>query len=92
MQSLRLVEPISYVGVEGVLVVRGFQQELNDALEKQDWNRVRKLDQRCVMLIDKVIAANKDNPLAISEALNELKDVYASLIVQCKQEVASMAH
>jgi len=65
---------------------------MNTALEEQDWDRIRQLDQRCVMLIDRVIAANKGNPAAISDALKELKGVYASLIVQCKQEVASMVH
>ena len=90
--SVKLVEAINYSGRSGILQVRRLQKALNFAVEMEDWDSVRKLDQSCVMLIDKVIAANKDDVEALSQALNELKGVYASLIVQCKCEVASMAH
>ena len=90
--SLRLVEPITYSGQSGVLQVRCLQSALNMALKAEDWDQVRRLDQTCALLIDKVIFANEDNSKAIAEALNELKGVYASLIVKCKREVASMAH
>ncbi len=90
--SLRLVEPITYSGKAGVLQVRRLQNELNKALAVEDWAQVRRLDQTCALLIDKVILANENDAQAIAEALSELKGVYASLIVQCKREVASMAH
>jgi hypothetical protein len=90
--QLYLVEPINYHGQAGVLHVRKLQQALDDALKFEDWEQVRRLDQTCATLIDKVIMANVDDTKAIAQALNELKGVYASLIVQCKQEVASMAH
>ena len=90
--SLHLVQPVDYSGQSGVMQVRHLQQALSDALLVEDWNQVRKLDQTCAALIDKVIDANQDDASALARALNELKGVYASLIVQCKREVASMAH
>jgi flagellar protein FliT len=90
--GLRLVEPVKYSGQAGVLQVRRLQCELNKALNAEDWDKVRRLDQTCALLIDRVIIANQSDSQAIAEALNELKGVYASLIVQCKREVASMTH
>lgn len=90
--GLRLVESVRYSGQAGVLQVRRLQNDLNKALEAEDWDQVRRLDQTCALLIDKVILANKHDAQAIADALNELKGVYASLIVQCKREVASMVH
>lgn len=90
--QLHLVEPVNYVGQAGVLQVRDLQQALNAALAAEDWDQVRRLDQSCAVMIDKVICANKNDTKAVADALNELKGVYASLIVQCKREVASMAH
>lgn len=90
--QLHLVEAPSYVGNYGVLQVRHLQNALHDALAAEDWNQVRRLDQICAALIDKVIDANNDDSKVLALALNELKGVYASLIVQCKREVALMAH
>lgn len=90
--QLHLVEPVNYAGHAGVLHVRSLQSALNKALAAEDWDQVRRLDQTCAILIDKVIDANEHDAAAIALALNELKGVYASLIVQCKREVASMAH
>jgi flagellar protein FliT len=70
--------------------VRCLQEDLADALAKEDWARVRRLDQACVLLIDKIIAANKEDGYAVFLALRELKDVYASLIVQCQREAAAL--
>jgi len=88
---LQLVERVEYAGNSGVLQVRALQDALNTALEHEDWAMVRRLDQSCAALIDKVIAANKDDTRTLLQALSELKDVYASLIVECKREVASLA-
>jgi flagellar protein FliT len=90
--ALHLVESVNYTGHAGVMQVRGLQNALNEALAAEDWSQVRRLDQACAVLIDKVIDANEPDTAAIALALNELKGVYASLIVQCKREVASMAH
>lgn len=90
--QLQLVEPTNYVGQDGILQVRSLQQALNLALAAEDWERVRRLDQTCAAVIDKVIYANEGDTKAIADALNELKGVYASLIVRCKREVALMAH
>jgi hypothetical protein len=90
--SLRLVKSIEYSGQAGVIHVRHLQQALGEALAAENWAQVQKLDQTCAVLIDKVIAANQDDSSSLAQALSELKGVYASLIVQCKREVASMAH
>ena len=90
--SLCLVEPLIYSGHSGVLQVRRLQGALTKALNTEDWDQVRRLDQTCALIIDKVIIANGNDLKAVAEALNELKGVYASLIVKCKREVASMAH
>ncbi|MET0357747.1 MAG: hypothetical protein ABW044_13275 [Cellvibrio sp.] len=89
--QLHLVESANYVGEAGVLHVRRLQAALNKALEEENWSLVRRLDQACVVVIDKVIEANQHDTQALANALSELKGVYASLIVQCKREVASMA-
>lgn len=90
--QLHLIEPPSYVGQAGILQVRRLQIALDQALNAEDWDQVRRLDQTCAVLIDKVIGANQDDSRTLAIALNELKGVYASLIVQCKREVASLAH
>jgi hypothetical protein len=90
--QLHLIEPPSYVGQAGILQVRRLQCALDKALHAEDWDQVRRLDQTCAVLIDKVIGANQDDSRTLAIALNELKGVYASLIVQCKREVASLAH
>lgn len=90
--GLRLVESVTYSGQAGILQVRRLQSALNKALEREDWDQVRRLDQSCALLIDRVILANESDAQAIADVLNELKGVYASLIVQCKREVASMVY
>ena len=86
---LHLVESVNYTGPAGLLQVRGLQQELNAALAAKDWDTVRRLDRSCAAVVHKVISANKGDSKAIVNALSELKEVYASLLVQCKREVAS---
>jgi flagellar protein FliT len=90
--AMRALREPDYSGMAGVMAVRSLQQALVRALQAEDWDRVRKLDQTCVVLIDKVIAANRDDGTSLAMALGELKGVYANLIIQCKREVASMAH
>ena len=89
--SLQLVADSDYAGMHGVLHVRHLQQALTDALQYEDWSRVRRLDQICAVLIDKVITANKGDRNALVMALGELKGVYSKLIFKCKHEVASIA-
>ena len=90
--QLHVVKPADYSGEAGIMHVRCLQNELNKALAEENWSQVRRLDQACAVLIDKVIEANQNDKQALVAALGELKGVYASLIVQCKREVASMAH
>ncbi len=89
--ALHLVATQDYSGTAGVLQVRNLQHELGMALANEDWTRVRRLDQTCLVIIDKVIAANKGDGNALVLVLSELKDVYAGLILQCHHEVAAMS-
>lgn len=90
--ALHIVESVDYAGTAGVMHVRKLQSALNLALEQEDWAQVRKLDQTCALVIDRVIAANQGDGNALVTALSELKGVYASLIVRSTREVAAMAH
>ena len=90
--QLHLVEAANYTGEAGLLHLRRLQAELNKALAEENWTKVRRLDQACAVLIDKVIDANQEDKQALAAALGELKGVYANLIVQCKREVASMVY
>lgn len=90
--SLYLVEKIRYEGREGALQISFLKHDLEFALEQEDWVKVRCLDQACRIVVDKVIKANKDDSDAIVLVLNDLKDVYARLVVACQYKVAVMAH
>lgn len=85
--AIKLVAAPEYRGQAGILSMRGLQQELTKALRAEDWEKVRHLDRICVVLIDRVIAANRDDKSALVCALSELKGVYAGLIAQCQREV-----
>ncbi len=85
--AIHLVSAPEYHGHAGVLAMRNLQQELTKALQAEDWERVRHLDRICVLLIDKVVAANRDDKTTLVCALSELKGVYAGLLAQCQREV-----
>lgn len=85
--TLRLVPEPDYAGEAGVMAMRSVQRALTTALQHEDWERIRHLDRICVLLIDRVIAANRDDKTTLVRALSELKGVYAGLIAQCQQEV-----
>ena len=85
--AIQLVSAPEYHGQAGVMAMRGLQQELTKALQVEDWARIRHLDRICVLLVDKVIAANRDDKTTLVCALSELKGVYAGLIAQCQREV-----
>jgi len=85
--TIHLVAAPQYHGNAGIMAMRGLQQELVKALQVDDWERIRHLDRICVVLIDKVIAANRDDKTTLVRALGELKGVYAGLIAQCQREV-----
>lgn len=89
---LHALEPINYCGTAGVTQLRNFQRELSAAFIAADWNRVRRLDRSCSVLMENVIRANKGDLGAITAALAELKGVYASLIASCAREGAVMAY
>ncbi len=85
--AIQLVSAPEYHGQAGIMAMRGLQQEIAKALQAEDWDSVRHLDRICVLLIDKVIAANRDDKSILVCALSELKGVYAGLIAQCQREV-----
>ncbi len=85
--TIQLVPSPEYRGQEGIMAMRNLQQELTKALHAEDWEKVRHLDRICVVLIDRVIAANRNDKSTLVCALSELKGVYAGLIAQCQREV-----
>ncbi len=85
--TVRLLSAPEYRGISGVMAIRSVQQELTKALQQEDWDKIRHLDRICVLLIDRVIAANSHDKSTLVSALGELKGVYAGLIAQCYQEV-----
>lgn len=85
--TIRLLPAPDYRGVAGVMAMRSVQRELTRALQREDWEKIRQLDRICMLLIDRVIAANRDDKTTLVCALSELKGVYAGLIAQCHQEV-----
>ncbi len=84
---IQLVPYPDYCGEAGISAMRSLQRELNKALQHEDWEKVRHLDRICVLLIDRVINANRDDKSTLVRALSELKGVYAGLIAQCQREV-----
>ncbi len=86
---LQLVEA-SYAGEAGIEALRSIQLELQRAAQREDWSRIRKLDVACESIIEKVIAANRDNSSVLMRALSELKGVYANLLFKCHQEIAQL--
>ena len=85
--NIQLVPTPEYQGEAGINAMRSLQRELNIALQSEDWNKVRQLDRICILMIDRVIAANRDDKTTLVRALSELKGVYAGLITQCQREV-----
>jgi flagellar protein FliT len=84
--ALKLVEN-SYAGESGIAALRSVQQELNQAAQLEDWEKIRQLDAICASMIEKVIAANQEDKSTLVRALSELKGVYANLIIRCHQEM-----
>ncbi len=85
--SIQLVPNPDYCGEAGICAMRALQRELSKALQQEDWEKVRHLDRICVLLIDRVISANRDDKSTLVRALSELKGVYAGLIAECQREV-----
>lgn len=85
--AIRLVEAPDYKGDAGIQAMRSVQQAMTAALEAEEWSRVRHLDRVCLLLIDRVIAENRDNKAIVISALGELKGVYAELLAHCQREV-----
>lgn len=85
--AIHLVPEPEYAGEAGIMAMRSLQQELTNALRLEDWEKIRHLDRICALLIDRVIAANRNDKSTLVCALSELKGVYAGLIAQCQREV-----
>lgn len=89
--ALHLVPEPNYRGEQGLAQLRQLQRSLSEALNAEDWLRVRELDRMSPRLIERVIDANRDDRSALVQALGELKGVYSNLINRCHSEVARMA-
>jgi flagellar protein FliT len=88
--SLQLIKEPSYAGEAGILALRSIQDQLHQAAAIEDWGRIRHLDAACSRVIEKVIAANRDNSAVLVSALSELKGVYANLLFKCHQEIVQL--
>lgn len=80
-----------YRGEAGIAHLTALRQELVEALRDEDWHRVRDLDRACAGVINRVVAANREDGTALVRALSELKGVYSNLIDRCQREVMEMA-
>ena len=78
--ALALVRQPDYRGVQGANCIYAFRDELVDAFEQGDWQKMRRLDQGCADLVDKVIAVNSDTSICVVQALKALRDFYAELL------------
>ncbi|WP_347330263.1 hypothetical protein [Marinimicrobium locisalis] len=89
--ALQAVPTPDYQGDAGLGQIAELRRELVKALRAEDWPRVRELDRACAGLVERVIAANREDRSALVRVLSELKGVYANLIDRCHQEVLSLA-
>lgn len=90
--ALSLVDDPDYAGSAGIKYIEQLQQSLQRALAQENWVEVQRLDQVCAALIDKVVAASREEETGeLVIALSQLKDVYRHLIYGCQAKVASMA-
>jgi hypothetical protein len=90
--AVTLVPEPDYSGTHGIMQLRVLQREMSAALHAGDWMKLRRLDQSCPLIVEKVIQANRHTSQAgLIIALKELKAVYATVIDSCRQQVAAMA-
>ncbi len=90
--AVTLVPDPDYCGAQGVAQLRSLQREMMSALAAGDWLKLRRLDQSCPVIVERVIQANRQTGLVgLVHALKELKAVYATVIDTCRQQVAVMA-
>ena len=90
--AVTLVPDPDYSGIHGIIQLRVLQREMSAALHAGDWMKLRRLDQSCPLIVEKVIQANRYTGQAgLIAALKELKAVYATAIDSCRQQVATMA-
>lgn len=90
--AVTLVPDPDYRGLQGVAQLRSLQREMMSALQKGDWMKLRRLDQSCPAIVEKVIEANRHQGQAgLITALKDLKTVYATVIDTCRQQAAAMA-
>lgn len=90
--AVTLVPDPDYSGIHGIIQLRVLQREMSAALHAGDWMKLRRLDQSCPLIVEKVIQANRyAGQAGLIAALKELKAVYATAIDSCRQQVATMA-
>jgi hypothetical protein len=90
--QLKLVAPVDYKSPEGIQEIDHLREALVTAFEDEDWEQVRKVDQACVALIDRVSVTHKKDRAALILALRELKSTYSRMIMQCQTKVVLMSY
>ncbi|MDO3382602.1 hypothetical protein [Gilvimarinus algae] len=83
--SLSLVEADSLAGPGGFEQLRQLQTDMSRALAVGDYTRVRQLDETCAVLLDKLIAANRENRSILLESMMDLKALYAQMIQESER-------
>jgi flagellar protein FliT len=81
--TLRLVESVDYKGASGIAQLHFLKDELKAAFTQENWQQVRVLDQACMALLQKINASDASDKVVLILALRELKNIYATLVVQC---------
>ncbi len=85
--TMYLVPQPDYRGEVGLNSLRRVQHEMTSALQREEWEEVRRLDRVCTLLIDRVVAANREDKAFLMRAMAEVKGLYAGLVAQCEREV-----
>lgn len=92
---LHSIQAPSLQGEQGLAQLRQLQKEMAKALGQCDFQRVRQLDGTCAVVIDKLIAANRNDgrlgQAILLRALSDLKGVYANLIRECEGKADSVS-
>jgi flagellar protein FliT len=83
--GLQKVPRVNYHGESGIEAIRQLQRDLASALAQEDWGRVKHLDRVCALVVERVVAANRDDRSILVRALGELKGVYSNLLTECRR-------
>lgn len=80
----------SLVGEGGIAQLHQLQADMRDALHAGDYSRVRQLDDTCTVVLDKLIALHRQQPGALLQAMQDVKQMYAELLSECQTRPAQV--